>query len=69
MLLSCQHEDGEYKLGGQEHFDEKALDYTCAPTESGLNVQFTWEHALNQTGRSHTAKELGDEQEATTDPG
>jgi hypothetical protein len=68
MLLSSQHEDGKDELGGQEHLDEKALNYYRVPSQSCSNVQVAREHTLDETSCSHTTKDLGDEQQATTNP-
>jgi hypothetical protein len=69
VLLSCQHKDGEDQLGSKEHLNEETLRNAGASTESSPNVKVTRKHALDQASRSHTTKNLSDEQKATTDPG
>jgi len=60
VLLSCQHEDSEDKLGSQEHLNEKTLCDRGTATKCGAYVDFTLvrKHASNESSSSHTTKDL-----------
>jgi hypothetical protein len=63
VLFSCQHEDGEDELGGQEHLNEESLRDRGTATKCGAYVDFTLvrEHARNEGSSSHTTKDLHEE--------
>jgi hypothetical protein len=69
VLLSSQHEDSKDELGSQEHLDKKPLDYSRVSSKSGSNVEVTWKHTLHEAGSGDPAKDLSDEQQATSYPG